>query len=164
MNRNKDKNGAPEILWISPEAIGLTLEDCYEGQGVAYIRSDKHDQRVTELLKRNNEMLSEYRALKAANKELVEQALMQNIKGTILEEDYKRLQRITEGCRDDMHEPDEQDITAYVVGDHLDNACGSHISDEAVAKCFQEYVVILERDGHTERFNLANLIAIARSK
>ena len=76
-----------------------------------------------------------------------------------------RLLGITEGCRPDMHEPDEQGVKARIVGDHLDNAFGAHIAPELITKGGQEYVVILERfDGETiryEAFNLANLIAAA---
>lgn len=73
--------------------------------------------------------------------------------------DLDRLLNITENCRDDMHEPDEQGVTASVIGDHLDNAYGTQIT---VENGFQEYIVILKRDGKQELFNLANLIALAR--
>ncbi len=77
-----------------------------------------------------------------------------------------RLLGITQGCRYDMHEPDEQNLTARIVGDHLDNACCEHISIEAIEGKFQEFVIILERvhdQGiHREKFNLATLIALAR--
>ena len=61
-----------------------------------------------------------------------------------------------------MHEPDEQDVRARVVGDHLDNACGDNISLEAVAGGFQEFVVVLSRDRKKATVNLADLIALAR--
>lgn len=77
-----------------------------------------------------------------------------------------RLWHITHGCRPDMHEPGEQELKAWVVGNHLDNACGDNVTVEAITKGYQEYVVILERlvDGKikNERFNLASLIALAR--
>lgn len=80
--------------------------------------------------------------------------------------DLQRLQEITSGCRPDMHEPDEQGLKARVVGDHLDNACGNYIAESAIVGGFQEFVIILERfTGDkiiTEKFNLANLLAIAR--
>lgn len=69
----------------------------------------------------------------------------------------ERLQAILEGCRDDMHEPDEQGAVATISGDHLDNAFGDVV--DPVAK---EFVVSITRDGKTEHFNLANLIALAR--
>lgn len=78
----------------------------------------------------------------------------------------KRLVAITEGCRPDMHEPDEQEINAHVVGSRLDNACGDYIGIQQVIGNFQEFVVVLERfDGTSirkEQFNLATLIALAR--
>ncbi|MBI4473738.1 MAG: hypothetical protein HY646_13810 [Acidobacteria bacterium] len=91
------------------------------------------------------------------------------------------LQTITDGCRDDMHEPDEQGLKARVVGTQLDNAFGEDVRGEALAGGYQELVVILERDplsvlmrgGVPERYgalgeptqvkiNLASLIALAR--
>jgi ethanolamine ammonia-lyase small subunit len=77
-------------------------------------------------------------------------------------DDLKRLLKITAGCGRDMHEPDEEDVRARVVGDHLDNAFGEGISTDAIMNGYQEFVVILERDGKLEKFNLASLIALAR--
>lgn len=79
----------------------------------------------------------------------------------------KRLQEITNNCRFDMHEPDEQDLEARVVGDHLDNAFGERIDEEMLEGGYQEFVVVLQkRDSQgrriIERFNLATLIALAR--
>lgn len=37
-----------------------------------------------------------------------------------------RLKYVTEKCREDMHEPDKQDISVQVKGDHLDNAMGDN--------------------------------------
>jgi hypothetical protein len=74
-----------------------------------------------------------------------------------LRRDFNRLRAFTEECRDDMHEPDEQDISADVFGHTLDNACGDDFTSG-------EFVVKLRND-HTEEwdfFNLATLIAIAR--
>ena len=69
----------------------------------------------------------------------------------------------TEGCRLDMHEPDEQGLKAHVVGDHLDNACGNHIGEKQITEGFQEFVVVLQRDGKEPHVvNLADLIALAR--
>jgi hypothetical protein len=48
-NMNKDANGNPEILWISQEAIALTMCDCKQGQGLEYIRKDFHDRQINEL-------------------------------------------------------------------------------------------------------------------
>ncbi len=76
--------------------------------------------------------------------------------------DLERLTLITQGCRHDMHEPDEQQLSAHVVGLHLDNANGDNIESRALEGGWQELVVVLKRDGNTHRFNLANLIALAR--
>ena len=69
---------------------------------------------------------------------------------------------ITEGCRPDMHEPDEQGLSARVVGTILDNAFGDHIFEDLPGRDYQEIVIVLERDGRVEKFNLASLIALAR--
>lgn len=64
---------------------------------------------------------------------------------------------ITEDCRPDMHEPDEQGVSATITGDHLDNA-----------GCGPEYIVNLLRESEGMRkaqacsVNLATLIAYAR--
>ena len=72
----------------------------------------------------------------------------------------ERLLAITKGCRHDMHEPDNQGLSARIVGDELDNAFGEQ---ETAHMGFQEIVVILTREGAgEERFNLATLIALAR--
>ena len=73
----------------------------------------------------------------------------------------RRLLKITVDCREDMHEPDNQDISATVIGDHLDNAMGNYIGDD---QSRQEFVVIIknESSGEEEAFNLADLIALAR--
>lgn len=70
-----------------------------------------------------------------------------------------------QGVRDDWHEPDEQDIEAIVVGNHLDNAHGNHVHPDTAD--FQEFVVRLyERQGGGDTtllgdFNLASLLALA---
>lgn len=80
--------------------------------------------------------------------------------------DLMRLLKITEGCRPDMHEPDEQGLSARVIGDHLDNAMGERIDPYLIFSGAQELVVLLERSTDegvkTEAFNLATLIALAR--
>ncbi len=90
--------------------------------------------------------------------------------------ELRRLRAITTECRLDMREPDEQDVSARVVGDRLDNAMGHCIIGGSVQAGTQELVVIIERGGHghstpgmaaSERqqqqcFNLADLIALAR--
>jgi len=66
-----------------------------------------------------------------------------------------KLRLFTKECRDDMHEPDEQDVSAKVVGKYLDNAGGE--SGE-----FNEINVILKKGKEIFKINLATLIAIAR--
>ena len=64
--------------------------------------------------------------------------------------------------RDDWHEPDEQGISAHVVGNRLDNACGESISADACIRGYQELVVVLnDNKGEAHAFNLANLLALA---
>jgi hypothetical protein len=70
----------------------------------------------------------------------------------------KRLLKATENCREDMHEPDEQGISAVVAGNHLDNAMG----DDPADNCGEFTVAIVQDDGSKEWFNLATLIALAR--
>lgn len=97
------------------------------------------------------------------------------------DEDFAtRLLTITDKCRPDMHEPNEQDVFAQILGSHahagvdgvtrlegdFDNACGDTTDGT-------ELVVALTReldwddegsptDIRTEHFNLATLIALAR--
>jgi hypothetical protein len=67
------------------------------------------------------------------------------------------------GLRPDWHEPEQQEVSASIVGDHLDNACGTDISADAVERGHQEYVVILrsEQTFETLKVNLATLLALA---
>lgn len=74
----------------------------------------------------------------------------------------RRLLAITRGCREDMHEPDEQEIKCRVIGTTFDNAHGDDIREDAVEQGYQEIIVVLERGDYCERFNLASLIALAR--
>ena len=76
----------------------------------------------------------------------------------LMEEMYSRLQRVTWGCYHDMHEPDEQGISAVVKGDHLDNAMG----DNPETNCGELTVGITNDSSKTEWFNLATLIALAK--
>jgi len=82
------------------------------------------------------------------------------------------LRKITDGCRPDLHEPDEQGITANVVGDHLDNACGSYVDLDSLLHRHQEFVLVMKRyqkispqQDHSmeERFNVCNLLATVRT-
>jgi len=66
------------------------------------------------------------------------------------------------GLRRDWHEPDESGVGARVIGDHLDNAFGSGLTQE---NGFQEYVVVLTVNGRdSARINLANLLAWATER
>ena len=69
------------------------------------------------------------------------------------------------GLREDWHEPDEQEVSARVVGTHLDNAFGESIGSKGVLEGFQEIVVIVEREhgvgGQRILINLSTLLAIA---
>ena len=76
-----------------------------------------------------------------------------------MKDTHKRLLEITAACREDMHEPDQQGLSARVIGDELDNAFGEEVT---TGLGFQEYLVIIEKDGKAQRFNLATLIALAR--
>jgi hypothetical protein len=83
-------------------------------------------------------------------------------------EDYiRRLCEITEGCRPDMHEPDEQDLSMkFVNGFGLDNACMGPPESEPVRKSDAGFWLIRDRGKPTERrewFNLACLIAVVRT-
>lgn len=74
-----------------------------------------------------------------------------------------RLVSITSRCNEEMHEPDNEGVSATVVGDHLDNAFGDSILSIDSPKCPQEYVVVLlDTKGRKENFNLSSLIALAR--
>jgi hypothetical protein len=76
----------------------------------------------------------------------------------------KDLNNFTKDCRDDMHEPDEQEITAFIVGNRFDNAHGEDIELWRIENELQELVVILRKEGKDKCFkiNLASLIALAR--
>lgn len=80
-----------------------------------------------------------------------------------LKERLEGLKKFLAKCSSDMHGPDEQGISAHVIGDHLDNAMGEHISATAVRNGSQEFVVILvDEQGRQFLINLATLIALAR--
>jgi hypothetical protein len=79
-----------------------------------------------------------------------------------LQQVVEPLKEFTKKCNIEMHEPDEQGIGAQVVGNHLDNASGYEIREEAVKEGYQEFVVILTKDGSELKINLADLIALAR--
>jgi hypothetical protein len=72
-----------------------------------------------------------------------------------MESTLNKLLVITDGCREDMHEPDNQGIDSIISGTHLDNAHGN-------TPCSNEFVITISRDNKVEHFNLATLIALAR--
>lgn len=63
--------------------------------------------------------------------------------------------------RADWHEPDEQDIVAWVLGNHLDNAMGNMIVPELIERGNHELLVILSCGSDTVTLNLANILALA---
>ena len=81
-----------------------------------------------------------------------------------LTERLDQLKHITRNCRDDMHEPDEQEVYASVVGTHLDNAFGE--DTQLLPAEHQEFVVIIKSKikdvDEVFKINLATLIALAR--
>jgi hypothetical protein len=76
----------------------------------------------------------------------------------MMQNELSNLLRLTANCREDMHEPDEQDVTVRKwKGIYLDNAFGA--SPDSRERCF------LLRNGTTGEelwVNLASLIALAR--
>lgn len=70
--------------------------------------------------------------------------------------------QVRHGMRPDWHEPDEQDVTAEVIGDHLDNAYEEQVLVECIdtpPDIAQELVIELRCGSDRERFNLATLMA-----
>lgn len=60
------------------------------------------------------------------------------------------------GVRPDWHEPDEREVNATIIGDHLDNAMGA-----TVEVTMGEYNVLLTKGGHPVAVvNLATLLAM----
>lgn len=80
----------------------------------------------------------------------------------------KTLLTVTDGCRADLHEPDNQHLRVTVVGDHLDNAMGSRVIPELLVSGSHEFLVCFHRYHearnviYDEPINLADLIALAR--
>lgn len=94
-----------------------------------------------------------------------------------LQDDLMRLKRITKDCRDDMHEPDEQEVTAFFGPSHHRFASGGRIYpvpfDNAVQTILggsqdEDMGFWLQRTLDsgavvTEWFNLASIVALARA-
>ena len=86
---------------------------------------------------------------------------LEKIKCRTLEEMKDDLQEFQEkfGLRKDWHEPDEQGISAKVIGKQLDNTFGEMIDFPN-----REYVVVLYHNKkEVGRINLATLLAVACS-
>lgn len=66
--------------------------------------------------------------------------------------------------RDDWHEPDEQGLSARVVGQKLDNAFGDSgfVLDDDVDPV-EMLVILRDGEGKTLRVNLASVLALAAS-
>lgn len=80
-----------------------------------------------------------------------------------MKQDLKRLTQFTSDCNEEMYEPGNAGISARVVGDVLGNILGEEIASDLIEEGTQEFVVILEnKGGGSEKFNLATLIALAR--
>lgn len=78
-----------------------------------------------------------------------------------MEKTLKRLIEATKGCRDDMHEPDEQGIAGVkIAGFVFDNAMGDTPQEAA-----NEIIVGIIHEDDKENpdwFNLCTLVALAR--
>ena len=77
------------------------------------------------------------------------------------------LDEYLDGCREDMHEPDEQGIRAVITGTHLDNAMGANPYENNLEFSVGIYKPKINVDGSSDEdelrwFNLADLIALAR--
>lgn len=82
-----------------------------------------------------------------------------------IQETHSRLCTCTKHCRDDMHEPDEQLLSAVFTGYRFDNAQGVIIDSMGWSSPNGHEMAVGLRDGLTERiewFNLCDLIALAR--
>jgi len=81
---------------------------------------------------------------------------------------FDNLLEITNGCRSDMHEPDEQGLTAIVTGLKLDNTDGNQRQIYRTNPEAEEIIITLRRIWDEEgtysqvEINLATLIALAR--
>lgn len=84
-------------------------------------------------------------------------AMSKNTK-SYLQRTLSGLIEATSVCREDMHEPDEQGISAVTAGYILDNAMG----DNPRYNCGELTVGIKSADGSMQWFNLSTLIALAR--
>ena len=78
----------------------------------------------------------------------------------------RELNWATKGCREDMHEPDEQDVFATIINPkgNMDNAFGNDITGGEIIVQISRYEVTGEDAVRSiqKNFNLADLIALAR--
>jgi len=90
-----------------------------------------------------------------------------NYVNNVLVEMYVGLMDIILAARYDMHEPDEQNIKARVIGDVLDNATGNSIRADAVRGGYQELILCIDRysaSGHRSiDCNIATLLAVIKN-
>ena len=80
----------------------------------------------------------------------------------MLNRELKVLLQATEGCRDSMHEPD---MTAFLVGTHMDNAWGEGppVLKDGWGEYAEQYLGLYPHESaRVHWFNLADLIALAR--
>lgn len=68
-----------------------------------------------------------------------------------------KLLAATQGCRPSMHEPDEQGVEATPIPGPFDNAGGDEL-----ALAIERYVGDGSQRKSVERFNMADLVALAR--
>lgn len=66
--------------------------------------------------------------------------------------------RVDQGIRNDWHEPDEQGITAYALGNHLDNAMGPTVEH---GHGELQIVIAREVEGGVSSFDQATFVPIA---
>ncbi len=65
--------------------------------------------------------------------------------------------------REDFHEPDEQGLSFdCCLGNQLDNAFGDHIDQKMIISGEHEVVLFFKREDKPYRFNLVNLLALAK--
>ena len=66
---------------------------------------------------------------------------------------------VTMGCREDMHEPDEQDVYATIINPKgkMDNAFGDDITGGEIIVQISDVALSIQKN-----FNLADLVALAK--
>lgn len=69
---------------------------------------------------------------------------------------------ITKECRHDMCNPQEQKVSAYVIGDYLNNLHGDKITVCTLINREHELIISIDKGEESKKFNLATMIALAR--